>query len=348
VALGSNSTITDNCLTNNGEYGFNSLKSTHVVLTDNEISYNDSSGRYDHPGGENPQCGCAGGGKFWQTIDATVTGNYVHDNGDPGLWVDTDNAGFNISGNYIANNFAEGIMYEISYNAQITDNTLVGNDVGAGLHNDTPDFPGSAIYISESGSDSRVNTPYNHEFVISGNVLTNNWGGITLYENADRACGLSNDGLCTLTDPSVYTLASCAAHLSTAAPGGHPDYFNNCRWKTQNVSVAHNTFNFSPSALGAACATADRSPGQSTGCGYNAVFSGFGSTAPYQGWIVPDNISNSQNNHFFDNTYQGPWHFVGVSQGRTLTWSQWTAGASNPAGSGNPSPAQDQGSTYNS
>jgi parallel beta-helix repeat protein len=33
-------------------------------------------------------------------------------------------AGFNISGNYISDNWGKGIVYEISYNAQIENNTL--------------------------------------------------------------------------------------------------------------------------------------------------------------------------------------------------------------------------------
>ena len=237
-------------------------------------------------------------------------------------------------------------MYEISYNGRITDNTLIGNDVGAGEQNDTPDFPGSAIYISESGSDSRVHTAFNHQFVISGNVLTNNWGGVALYENANRACGISADSVCTLVDPRVYTLASCAKNLSNAKPNGNPDYFDNCRWKTQNVIVRDNTFNFNPRQIGAACAKADADPAGRTDCGYNALFSVYGSTAPYKGWVVPKNISNNQNDHFEDNTYNGPWNFVAFNQGNFLTWSQWIAGSSDSAGSGDPFPAQDAGSVY--
>ena len=35
VALGTDSTVSNNCLTNNGEYGFNSFQSRHVTLTKN-------------------------------------------------------------------------------------------------------------------------------------------------------------------------------------------------------------------------------------------------------------------------------------------------------------------------
>ncbi len=80
--------------------------------------------------------GIEGGGKFWQDGDVVVTDNYIHDNIDsPGLWMDTDNAGFLVQGNYISGNGGEGLMYEISYNADIVDNTFVDNAIAAGAAN---------------------------------------------------------------------------------------------------------------------------------------------------------------------------------------------------------------------
>ena len=130
AAITSDGVVTDNCLTNNGEYGYTAEGENgtehNATLTNNDISSNNKAGYYDVPG-STVQCGCSGGGKFWQTINATITGNYIHDNIGPGIWVDTANAGFNISHNYISDNWGEGVQYEISYNAQITDNTFVGN-----------------------------------------------------------------------------------------------------------------------------------------------------------------------------------------------------------------------------
>ena len=50
VLVGTNSTVTNNCLTHNGEYGFISFESRHVTLTNNEISYNDTAGCVRPPG----------------------------------------------------------------------------------------------------------------------------------------------------------------------------------------------------------------------------------------------------------------------------------------------------------
>ena len=129
--LGTNNVLTHDCLTKNGQYGFQSYSTAgphNVTVTDNEISYNDTKNYTATTTG----CGCTGGAKFWETTGATITGNYVHDNESVGIWADTDNSGFDISDNYFADNYAEGIIYEISYNAQIDDNTFVGNAVGVG------------------------------------------------------------------------------------------------------------------------------------------------------------------------------------------------------------------------
>jgi hypothetical protein len=290
----------------------------------NEISYNDTFG-YDTTSGDD--CGCAGGGKFWQTTNATVTDNYIHDNQDPGLWVDTDNAGFNISGNYIANNSAEGLVYEISYNALISNNTFVDNAWGKGP-NLGLGFPDPALYISESGSDPRVKTAYNTSFNVVGNDFIDNWGGVVLWENANRFCSDGSDGVCTMVDPSTFTLSSCGANLATSNPNQTPDYYDGCRWKTQNVNVSDNTFQL----------TASHVPNctEANGCGFNGIFSEYGSTAPFQGTAVEGDITFDQNNHFSQNTYIGPWNFMAHEQGTVLSWPQWQAGPY----------SQDSGSTF--
>jgi len=114
--------------------------------------------------GEGDGCGCSGAGKFC---------NYVHDNFTAGLWADTNDNGFTFKGNYIKNNWSVGLQYELSYNADIEDNTFIGNAIGAGPTN--PGFPEGAIYLSEAGGDSRVpNTAGISTVTVSGNTFTNN------------------------------------------------------------------------------------------------------------------------------------------------------------------------------
>ena len=137
-----------------------------------------------------------------------------------------------------------------------------------------------------------------------------------MWENANRHCSDGSDSNCTLIDPSVYTVASCAANLSEKSP---VDYYDNCRWKTQNVSVTDNTFNFNAASVGATCTTANL-------CGFNGLFSEYGN--PPYGNTVVGAITFGQNNHFRDNTYKGPWQFFVWSLGNEsnpITWAQWTA-----------------------
>jgi hypothetical protein len=176
VMLGSGSVVEYNCLLHNGEYGFSSFGgSSNLTLAYNEIAYNDYYGGYDQPGSP-IQCGCSGGGKFWISTDATVIDDYVHDNGGVGIWVDTDNAGFLIAHNYLSDNYGEGVIYEISYNGEIENNTFVRNALGGGPL--IGGFPDSALYISESGFDARVTNPFHAtSFLVYGNVFLDNWAG---------------------------------------------------------------------------------------------------------------------------------------------------------------------------
>ena len=185
VVLGTANTLHANCLTFNGQYGFQSEDTNGyaadsltggpygITVSGNEISYNDTcdfSGLLNNRAigwvGHNPvpsqyrnsKCGAVtadgdqGGFKLWKTNGVTISGNYIHDNWGPGGWADTDNANTTWVDNTITNNESEGIIEEISYNFGISGNYIADNDWADGLNN--PGFPQAAIYISESGSDT--------------------------------------------------------------------------------------------------------------------------------------------------------------------------------------------------
>ena len=314
VMLSSGSRLTGSCLRNNGQYGFNAYAPDGVkgvALDGNEIMGNNTDDWERRQAG----CGCTGGGKFWATNGAEVTGNYIHDNKGVGLWADSNNVGFRFEGNYISGNGAEGIMYETSYNAVIVNNTFARNALVKGPTN--PRFPASAIYISESGSDNRVQGPYNAALRVSGNVFTDNWSGVVAWENADRFAGSpanTSTGLGTLVNPSVADVAACG----TKSKIKEQPFFDDCRWKTQNLLVEGNTFAIDPSKI----------PGcrPSTGCGYNGLFSNYGTYprwSPYHGEIVQQNITFKQNNVWRNNTYTGDWHFLVEEAAHVVTWDAW-------------------------
>ena len=329
VFIGSGDVVSYNCLTSNGQYGFSAYEDagvSNVTLDHNEISYNNT----DDWEAKIDGCGCTGGGKFWSTKNATVTNNYVHNNKSVGIWADNNNAGFLIEGNYISDNDDVGILYETSYNALIRNNTLIRNANVAGPKN--PGFPTAALYISESGADSRVATSYNNTFEVTGNLIEDNWSGVALWENADRYCGSpanTSSGECTLVNPSVITESSCNSTNISKAP-----YYNDCRWKTQNVNVHGNTFRLTPAHIGASCTFQNS-------CGLNAVFSNYGSYpswSPYKGTVVQNAITYNQHNTFSNNTYEGSWKFLPFEQGNLKSFTEWQTSPYN----------QDAGSTMNS
>jgi len=185
LIAGADNTLKHNCLTLNGQYGFQSSDvgtwgndsltggPYNVTVADNEISYNDTcdfEGTFSNQAlgwskhnpvparYQNPHCGAVsgdgnqGGFKLWATNGVTIEGNYIHNNWGPGIWADTDNANTTYVGNTITDNDGQAIIEEISYNFSIVNNYLAGNGWAVGLSN--PGFPTPAIYISESGSDT--------------------------------------------------------------------------------------------------------------------------------------------------------------------------------------------------
>ena len=72
----------------------------------------------------------AGGFKFADTDNLVVRGNYSHDNNGTGLWTDINNIHTLYEDNVVVHNTINGISHEISYDAIIRNNTLIGNGYG--------------------------------------------------------------------------------------------------------------------------------------------------------------------------------------------------------------------------
>ncbi|MET1001445.1 MAG: right-handed parallel beta-helix repeat-containing protein, partial [Acidimicrobiia bacterium] len=313
LILSTNNVARFNCIDRNKQYGVQGFNN-NLTIDRNEVSYNNTDGTCS---------GCSGATKFWDVNGANITGNWFHHNNGSAIWADTNDRDFLIDGNYISDNAGEAIFYEVAYNAKITNNTMVRNANVIGPLN--PGFPTGAIYLSEAGGDARVPSRYT-TIEISGNVFTDNWSGVVLWENADRFCNSPAN-----TSTGYCTLVGAASTSTCVAPGiNNPPLFDDCRWKTQNVSVHDNTFNHNPGAI-AGCSPA-------TGCGYNGIFSQWGtfpSWSPYQGQKIQDAITFSQNNVFARNTYKGPWQFMAHDMGNAISYTTWRAAPYN----------QDSGST---
>jgi len=314
VFIGSGNNVSHNCLSRNGQYGF-SAYARHGVhnirLHRNEISLNNTYDWERRIRG----CGCTGGGKFWDVDGATVTANWSHDNNGPGFWADTNNNDFLFEGNRIARNDGPGIEYETSYNAMIRDNVFVRNGLIYGRGN--PGFPTGAIYLSESGGDSRVEARYKN-ITVTRNRFRDNWSGVVLWENADRFCGSpanTSSGYCTLVNPSRVNLETCVSTRIEQQP-----YYSGCRWKTKKVQVRSNMFTFHRSHIRGCTVAAS--------CGLQGLFSNWGtypSWSPYKRDRIQRAITFRQHNVFTRNTYRGRWRFMVHGQDTVLRFEAWRA-----------------------
>jgi parallel beta-helix repeat protein len=147
-------TITNDYLHDNGQAGYEENcecphSSTPHYFVGNEVAFNN----YDAYAGYQTSYD-ASGMKFMQTGDIIVSGNYVHDNGGPGLWSDTNVINATYSNNRVLRNKGPGIEAEVSYSHVIANNDIEGNgDAG--------------ILIADSGPVE-----------VSGNTLADNTNGI--------------------------------------------------------------------------------------------------------------------------------------------------------------------------
>ena len=372
--------LRNNCLTENGQYGFQSAQTIkgdsltggpyNVWVENNEISYNDTcglSGLLTNPGlgwhehnpvparYRNPRCGSVqgtgnqGGFKLWGTNGVMIRNNWIHHNWGVGGWADTNNANTTWAGNTITDNENGAIWEEISYNFSITNNYIARNNLTDGPGN--PRFPMPAIYISESGSDSKnggvpaCTMPscvksrmpgYPGRSVIQNNTLVDNGGGVFLWQNSNRRCNDGFDNVCTLMRGGAagpFSMAGCAANLPGATLDrttyvgnvtGSPaqNYWDGCMWETQNVTVTRNRTDFNPANI----------PGCTDrtwpACGANGMFSEYGGPNSSAGGAdVPTQITFFQSNRWSNNVYNGPSTFYAWNQGNPenpVSWDQWT------------------------
>jgi parallel beta-helix repeat protein len=297
VFIGDSNEVCCNCLKDNGQYGFSMYKPEgvkHIRLDSNEISGNNTDNWEARQSG----CGCTGGGKFWDVDGAEVRGNYVHNNKSVGLWADTDNRNFLFEGNYISDNDAEGIFYEISYNIAVRDNTFMRNCFVKGKKRGSDAFPDGAIYISSSSGESALSSPYAIS-EISGNWFKDNWNGIVLFEAPDRYCGSvanTSTGYCPLIDLGV----------------------SDRRWYVRNMHIFNNLFEMNKANVGGT---------GNANCGRNAIMGDYGTLGQtlYKGFITAVKTVWMQNNKFYNNTYVGEWTFDAFkpAAGNNTSWSVW-------------------------
>jgi parallel beta-helix repeat protein len=165
VGLNSGDVLNGSFVHHNGRYGFDGGPITNVVVSNSEVSFNNTA-HYD--------INDAGGSKIHQSTYITFRGNNVHDNYGNGLHADTDNVHITYESNNVHDNWGVGIFHENSQDAIIRNNTLTNNDLR---------IAGMSMYY---GADIFLNDSKNTE--IYGNTIKAGVHGIGLHD-IDRGSG---------------------------------------------------------------------------------------------------------------------------------------------------------------
>jgi Right handed beta helix region len=204
-------TMRDNYVHDNGQAGLGGSGPTTV--DGNEIAWNNYA----------RVCPCweAGGAKWANGSNLSVTDNDVHDNRGPGLWADGSESHIRIARNRVERNSDVGILLEISYDASVSHNVVRRNGApGPGW------CQAGGIVVAES---PRVE--------IVGNTVAGNRDGICLTQQ-DRG-----------TDPvhGPHRLQDVDVHdnivVMTSGHSGLIEYVDDTSYYTsRNNRFRHNTY----------------------------------------------------------------------------------------------------------
>ena len=221
--IGGGSKVTGNYIHHNGQTGITAWNNSGTLIDRNVISYNNTDGFWLNDG-EN------GGIKITKNA-MTISNNYIHHNRGMGVWADIDNRDVIISGNYISDNSADGVRYEISYDGLITGNILVRNGFDRGRSADGVYLgAGAAVLVNNSTND-----------IVEKNSFYDNDKGIGLVE-ANRGAGIF--GTWELKD---VTVRNNNVSLTGPAQHGLVQYVGNTGYYTSKGNTfTGNSYHFSP------------------------------------------------------------------------------------------------------
>jgi parallel beta-helix repeat protein len=224
--------VVGNYIHHNQQMGLGGTGS-NMVIDGNEIAFNNYQKEV------NPSWG-GGGSKWVHSTDLVVRNNYSHDNYGPGLWTDGNNLNVVYEGNRVENNYHAGIKHEVSCDAVIRNNTVIGNGFG----NDGW-IAGAGILVANSPNVE-----------VYGNVVRNNNDGIggvnaTRSHSTDQRCKIElrnfwvhdntiemkvgHTGIVTNIDSSVVTSMNNRFDRNTyILPNDGPFY----RWGSTGITAA--------------------------------------------------------------------------------------------------------------
>lgn len=161
-------TTSANHVHDNGTLGIFVFQSTGTVITGNEIDHNNTSC--------SSQSVEAGGIKVAGTTNIQITSNNIHDNWGDGIWTDTFDTGFTISGNTLLNNEHHGIKIEAMSGAgTVATNTVTNSGFFfapcATIGGDGINFDGGTGTTTYSGNTVTCSAGTNYGVVNGARVI---------------------------------------------------------------------------------------------------------------------------------------------------------------------------------
>lgn len=198
ITIGPHGTVTGSRIVDNGQIGVTSWYGAGIRVESNEIAGNRTL-QY--------KWGWEGGGtKFKESTGLVFANNWVHDNHGPGVWFDIDTVDSVIVSNRVTDNLI-GVMVEISYGAEIADNTI--RDNGADGYGDI----GAGIWVSNSSDvdihhndlgHNRLDLLATHYERGAGAFGRYETTGLNVHANAITISGIKPTGLRVYTGETEY------------------------------------------------------------------------------------------------------------------------------------------------
>jgi parallel beta-helix repeat protein len=161
VIEGDRATVSGNTVADNGQLGIGQYHSADVKLTGNLVTRNNTDGFWI--------ADWESGGIKSTRSSGEVSGNDIVANRGIGMWSDIAEYDRKIVGNRIRDNAADGIRYEISYQAEISDNVVEGNGFGTGRGSGPSLWDGGGINVNTSAG-----------VTVAGNLIKGNRNGIAI------------------------------------------------------------------------------------------------------------------------------------------------------------------------
>ncbi len=178
VIEGDRATVSGNTVADNGQLGIGQYHSADVKITGNLVTRNNTDGFWI--------ADWESGGIKSTRSSGEVSGNDIVANRGIGMWSDIAEYDRRIVGNRIRDNAADGIRYEISYQAVIEQNVVESNGFGTGRGSGPSLWDGGGINVNTSSGVRVV-----------GNLIRGNRNGIALQS---RTRGDGPRGVYVLSD----------------------------------------------------------------------------------------------------------------------------------------------------